>query len=264
MPEERKTFTTYVKYWSGALHYAWSEHRLAPFIRGILAVMIAALFKLWLSGLGTIKDVFLVFFCAAIAYVLLLILELLARCIFIAPVGLAAKLESENTVLKQGQKAREADVPRLEILSPKNEQTRLKRDNQFWLCRIAVRNLCQSVAAEGVKVKVQKVTPYKFPVYSLPSYLVRKGQHGAAAGTVEKLGPLEEQLFDLLVWDAFLNFGLELTEPHGHMVKLNDGTQFPANECELFLEASGDNCTPVLAHFKLRWDGQGVKFTRLD
>jgi hypothetical protein len=100
-------------------------------------------------------------------------------------------------------------------------------------------------------------------VYSLPSYLVRKGKHGAAAGTVEKLGPLEEQLFDLLVWDAFLNFGLELTEPHGHMVKLNDGTQFPANECELFLEASSDNCTPVLAHIKLRWDGQGVRLTRL-
>ena len=255
MPQERKTFATHAKYWIGRFQDARRELKLGAFFRAPLAVMIGALFKLS-SGFGTAKDVLWGFFYVAAAYGLLLTLELLGRWVLFAPVKHARELESRIADLSEEKTAREADVPRLKIVSPKNEQTWQKRDSAYWLCRIVVKNLCQSSAAEGVKVKVQKVSPYKFQVNPLPLYLVRKGRYGAAAGTLERLGPLDEELFDLLLWDDHSNFGLQVTEIYGPMVPLKNRTEFPANECELSLEASGDNCTPVSARFKLRWNGQ--------
>ena len=128
---------------------------------------------------------------------------------------------------------------------PNLPRSRKPQDMERWLVRIAVRNNCQSAAADGVKVTVRQVIPYKFPLNPLPSCLVRKGRSGKEAETINRLGPLGEELFDCFNWDRHSNIGLCLTETHGHMVKLNDPNFFPAGECELLLAASGENCTPV-------------------
>ena len=106
----------------------------------------------------------------------------------------------------------EADMPRLDLSFHKINQTWLKVDAAHWLCRLSVKNGSRSKAAEGVKVKVRQVIPFKFPLNALPTFLTRKGQHGAKAAAVDKLGPFGDELFDFVEWDEHSNFGLRTTD----------------------------------------------------
>jgi hypothetical protein len=98
---------------------------------------------------------------------------------------------------------------------------------------------------------------------SMPTYLVSKYRYGKNEGTIDKLGPLQEELFNVFQWAQDSNIGWMATDPFGHMVKLDNRAGFPDCECQVILEAFGDNCRPTYETLKVRWTGQNVEVERI-
>jgi hypothetical protein len=265
--ETAKCFCRFVRYWLGAAPEAINKARgmnaAAKFLCLVAAPVFAILAPRVASDYSLVAQ-------KAVNYASYAAFGLVVLYLFWVPFSrheaLQARLDLERQELKKqiqtlsSEKAqRDAEVPRLKLTFQKDQQTWFKQDACNWLCRVRVKNTSNSKNAEGVRVKVVTVVPHKFPINALPSYLVRKGSSGPNGGTIDSLGPQQDELFDFYQWNSSSDIWLRMTDSHGHCVKLNNRTDFPDGECVVLLQASGSLAPPVQMQFKLRWNGQEVE-----
>jgi hypothetical protein len=162
--------------------------------------------------------------------------------------------------LEAEKSAREADVPRLEILfDEKNPEHCLNLAGTRKECQVAIRNASKSKAAEGVKLRVERVGSERRSL----SYVIKPPSY---RNIVEKLSPGESEFFCLFSWEQDSHVLLHATTSPNSNSNNNIVLQQCANsECELKLKATADNASFEPVTFRLSWNQaeRKVRFEKL-